>query len=160
MSDRGNYETTLAAMGVCVAARIPFLLWGQPGAGKTAVIESATRLGWRRHLDPGAGQVAPGEVFTQERCCRGQSVHRCRDVSGCGPIAAGHRIEGIEGVVSIRAIRLAPRAFAQQPLADAVLGANESLVAYRRRYRSEVDFHAVLERPDWFETLASMTPRS
>jgi hypothetical protein len=46
MSDRGNYETTLAAMGVCVAARIPFLLWGQPGAGKTAVIESATRLGW------------------------------------------------------------------------------------------------------------------
>jgi hypothetical protein len=23
-----------------------------------------------------------------------------------------------------------------------------------------LDFHAVLERPDWFETLASMTPRS
>ena len=34
---------------------------------------------------------------------------------------------------------------AQQPLADAVLGSNESLVAYRRRYRSEFDFHAVLD---------------
>ncbi len=34
---------------------------------------------------------------------------------------------------------------AQQPVADAVLGANESLVAYRRRYRSEVDFQAVLD---------------
>jgi uncharacterized alpha-E superfamily protein len=34
---------------------------------------------------------------------------------------------------------------AAQPLADAVLGANESLVAYRRRYRSEVDFNAVLD---------------
>jgi uncharacterized circularly permuted ATP-grasp superfamily protein/uncharacterized alpha-E superfamily protein len=34
---------------------------------------------------------------------------------------------------------------ALQPLADAVLGSNESLVAYRRRYRSEVDFHAVLD---------------
>ncbi|MFM2078044.1 MAG: hypothetical protein RJA49_1934 [Actinomycetota bacterium] len=35
--------------------------------------------------------------------------------------------------------------FAQQPLSDAVLGANESLVAYRRRYRSEVDLRAVLD---------------
>jgi uncharacterized circularly permuted ATP-grasp superfamily protein/uncharacterized alpha-E superfamily protein len=34
---------------------------------------------------------------------------------------------------------------AQQPIADAVLGANESLVAYRRRYRSEVDFQAVID---------------
>jgi len=36
-------------------------------------------------------------------------------------------------------------AMALQPLADAVLGANESLVAYRRRYRSDVDLNAVLE---------------
>lgn len=45
-SDRGSYEATLAAMGVCVAARIPFLLWGEPGAGKTAVVESAAASGW------------------------------------------------------------------------------------------------------------------
>ena len=34
---------------------------------------------------------------------------------------------------------------ALQPLAEAVLGSNESLVAYRRRYRSDVDLNAVLE---------------
>ena len=34
---------------------------------------------------------------------------------------------------------------ALQPLAEAVLDANESLVAYRRRYRSDVDLDAVLE---------------
>ena len=45
-SDRGSYEATLAAMGACVAARIPFLLWGDPGAGKTAVVESAAASGW------------------------------------------------------------------------------------------------------------------
>jgi len=36
-------------------------------------------------------------------------------------------------------------AMALQPLADAVLAANESLVAYRRRYRSDVDLDAVLD---------------
>ena len=44
--DRTTYEATLAAMGACVAARIPFLLWGEPGAGKTAVVESAGASGW------------------------------------------------------------------------------------------------------------------
>lgn len=44
--DRLGYEAALAAMGVCVATRIPFLLWGEPGAGKTAVVESATLSGW------------------------------------------------------------------------------------------------------------------
>ena len=43
---RESYESVLDAVGVCVAARIPFLLWGEPGAGKTAVIESAQRSGW------------------------------------------------------------------------------------------------------------------
>ena len=37
--DRQSYEAVLAAVGVCVSARIPFLLWGDPGAGKTAVVE-------------------------------------------------------------------------------------------------------------------------
>ncbi len=45
-ANREAYEATLAAMGACVAARIPFLLWGEPGAGKTAVVESAAESGW------------------------------------------------------------------------------------------------------------------
>ncbi|MGB8020609.1 MAG: AAA family ATPase [Candidatus Nanopelagicales bacterium] len=44
--DRAGYEQVLKALGVCVAARIPFLLWGEPGAGKTAVVESAADSGW------------------------------------------------------------------------------------------------------------------
>lgn len=43
---RTAYEATLAAVGVCVATRIPFLLWGEPGAGKTAVVESASGSGY------------------------------------------------------------------------------------------------------------------
>lgn len=45
-STRGQYESTLAAVSTCIATRIPFLLWGEPGAGKTAVIESAAGSGW------------------------------------------------------------------------------------------------------------------
>jgi hypothetical protein len=33
-------------VGTCIATRIPFLLWGEPGAGKTAVVESASESGW------------------------------------------------------------------------------------------------------------------
>lgn len=44
--NRQGYDDVLAALGVCVAARIPFLLWGDPGAGKTAVVESAVLSGW------------------------------------------------------------------------------------------------------------------
>ena len=44
--DRIGYEQVLRALGVCVATRIPFLLWGEPGAGKTAVVESAAESGW------------------------------------------------------------------------------------------------------------------
>lgn len=46
MRDREEYEATLQAIGVCITARIPFLLWGLPGAGKTAVLESAGQSGW------------------------------------------------------------------------------------------------------------------
>jgi hypothetical protein len=46
VSTREQYEATLAAVSACIAARIPFLLWGEPGAGKTAVIESAAGSGW------------------------------------------------------------------------------------------------------------------
>lgn len=45
-STRESYEASLNAVGVCIATRIPFLLWGEPGAGKTAVVESAADSGW------------------------------------------------------------------------------------------------------------------
>ncbi len=45
--DRMGYEQVLRAVGVCVATRIPFLMWGEPGSGKTAVVESASDSGWR-----------------------------------------------------------------------------------------------------------------
>ena len=43
---RAEYEQVLEAVGICVSARIPVLLWGNPGEGKTAVIESAVGQGW------------------------------------------------------------------------------------------------------------------
>lgn len=43
---RTDYEHALQAVGICISARIPVLLWGNPGEGKTAVIESAHRQGW------------------------------------------------------------------------------------------------------------------
>ncbi|MDP9183531.1 MAG: AAA family ATPase, partial [Actinomycetota bacterium] len=46
MRDRQDYQDLLSAIGVCMSARIPFLLWGEPGAGKTAVLESASTSGW------------------------------------------------------------------------------------------------------------------
>jgi hypothetical protein len=44
--NRAGYEHTLQALGVCISARIPVLLWGAPGEGKTAVVESAAAQGW------------------------------------------------------------------------------------------------------------------
>jgi hypothetical protein len=44
--DRSQYEAVLQAIGACIATRIPFLLWGDPGAGKTAVVESAELSGY------------------------------------------------------------------------------------------------------------------
>ena len=43
---RQDYEDVLTALGVCISTRIPPLLWGDPGSGKTAVVESAAALGW------------------------------------------------------------------------------------------------------------------
>jgi hypothetical protein len=43
---RTEYEQVLQALGICVSARIPVLLWGSPGEGKTAVVESAAQSGW------------------------------------------------------------------------------------------------------------------
>lgn len=46
IASRSDYEHALQTVGICVSARIPVLLWGNPGEGKTAVIESARRQGW------------------------------------------------------------------------------------------------------------------
>lgn len=64
----------LEALGICIAARVPFLLWGQPGSGKTAVIESAAQHGWHvetlivSHHEPsdfaGLPVVGPGGGVT------------------------------------------------------------------------------------------------
>ncbi|MEQ7845764.1 ATP-binding protein [Nocardioides kribbensis] len=43
---RADYEHMLSAVGVCTSARVPILIWGNPGEGKTAVIESAAQRGW------------------------------------------------------------------------------------------------------------------
>ena len=46
MRGRDGYEALLEGLGVCIDARVPFLLWGDPGEGKTAVVESAAEQGW------------------------------------------------------------------------------------------------------------------
>jgi len=43
---RKDYEHALQALGICISARVPVLLWGNPGEGKTAVVESARAVGW------------------------------------------------------------------------------------------------------------------
>lgn len=43
---RTDYDAALDALGVAIAARIPVLLWGNPGEGKTSVVESARERGW------------------------------------------------------------------------------------------------------------------
>ena len=44
------YETTLAALGVAVAAGVPTVLWGGPGEGKTSVV-TATAAALGLHLE-------------------------------------------------------------------------------------------------------------
>ena len=43
---RADYDHALQALGICVSVRIPVLLWGNPGEGKTAAVESAKNQGW------------------------------------------------------------------------------------------------------------------
>ena len=72
MRGRDGYAALLQALGVCIAARVPFLLWGSPGEGKTAVVESARENGWHvetlivSHHEPsdfaGLPVVGPGGV--------------------------------------------------------------------------------------------------
>jgi MoxR-like ATPase len=46
MRGHDRYEALLEALGACIAARVPFLVWGSPGEGKTAVVESVAQHGW------------------------------------------------------------------------------------------------------------------
>ncbi|WP_162625497.1 AAA family ATPase [Mycolicibacterium llatzerense] len=46
MRTRHEYENALQALGICVSVRVPALLWGNPGEGKTAAVESASENGW------------------------------------------------------------------------------------------------------------------
>jgi uncharacterized alpha-E superfamily protein len=59
----------------------------------------------------------------------------------------GRRLERALAVLGSveAAIGLASDAIVFQPLAESVLSLNESLVAYRRRYRSDVDLHAIVD---------------
>lgn len=41
-----DYDSLLTAVALCIAERVPVLLWGNPGEGKTAVVESARASGW------------------------------------------------------------------------------------------------------------------
>lgn len=69
---RHEYENALQALGICVSARIPALLWGNPGEGKTAAVESAADNGWHvetviiTHSEPsdfaGLPVIADGSV--------------------------------------------------------------------------------------------------
>lgn len=43
---RAQYDHALQALGICVSLRVPVLLWGNPGEGKTAAVESAKLQGW------------------------------------------------------------------------------------------------------------------
>ena len=45
-----EYEETYLALGVCVEANVPVILWGPPGQGKTSVIK-ALALNANRHLE-------------------------------------------------------------------------------------------------------------
>jgi hypothetical protein len=43
MATVDEYEATYRALAVCVAARIPVILWGPPGQGKTSVVKEIAR---------------------------------------------------------------------------------------------------------------------
>src|SRR5262245_28212787 len=38
-----RYENTRAALGICIAANVPVVLWGAPGQGKTSVVAQLAR---------------------------------------------------------------------------------------------------------------------
>jgi hypothetical protein len=58
MNNATEYDALLQAAAICFSTHIPVLLWGAPGQGKTACVESAAGQGWLvetvicSHLEP------------------------------------------------------------------------------------------------------------
>jgi hypothetical protein len=50
MSTADDYEASYRALAVCLAARVPVILWGPPGQGKTSVIRAIAEY-QSRHLE-------------------------------------------------------------------------------------------------------------
>ena len=102
MNNAQEYADLLAAAGICFSTRIPVLLWGDPGNGKTAVIESARDQGWTvetlicSHYEPsdfaglpvvrrdGSVQFAPPSWATRLAACDGPSIAFLDEFS-CSP---------------------------------------------------------------------------
>lgn len=102
--------------------------------------ERADLLGRHAHVDELDGVVvdlAALAGLATESTVRGPAW-RLMDV--------GRRLERALAVLGSVEAALGPAvdAFALQPLAESVLAANESLIAYRRRHRSDVELDAVL----------------
>ena len=87
-------------------------------------VDSVLSTWRRRRPDDGEHGAGPGVAFLTR-----SPTERALAVLGS--------VEGALGMDSVP--------MALQPLSEVVLGANESLVAYRRRYRSDVDLDAVLD---------------
>lgn len=85
---RRDYEHVLQAMGICVSCRIPALLWGDPGQGKTAVVESARSSGWHvetliiSHYEPSDFVGLPMLVGGQVQLAPPAWAVRLRDHAG------------------------------------------------------------------------------
>lgn len=86
--NRRDYEHLLQAVGICVSARIPALLWGDPGQGKTAAVESAAASGWHvetliiSHYEPSDFAGLPMLVDGRVELAPPAWAVRLRDVDG------------------------------------------------------------------------------
>ena len=100
---REDYQHVITALGICVSARIPVLLWGNPGEGKTAVVESAGDRGWHveslivSHYEPsdfaglpvvspqGSVELAPPGWATRLAAVKGPSIAFFDEFSTASP---------------------------------------------------------------------------
>lgn len=67
------YEHAYQAVGVCLAANVPVILWGKPGQGKTSVIDHfARKLG--RRLEPIIASIREPQDFLGLPALRNESM--------------------------------------------------------------------------------------
>ncbi|MFZ4719361.1 MAG: circularly permuted type 2 ATP-grasp protein [Ilumatobacteraceae bacterium] len=144
----GELEST----GASVAAQLAALVQEATSVREYLSTTTGRVLGRLARLHPmfADGEMAPDDLDTvlvdlaalsglmMESTVRGPSW-RFLDL--------GRRLERALAVLGSveAALALSVPSLAEQPLVEAVLGSNESLVAYRRRYRSEVELQAVLD---------------